>query len=163
MNKDDHILNAVGLGIGFSLLLHPPFTTPFFETTLKFVLPITLGALFPDIDTGYGRHRKTLHNLPILALFYWFPRYYGNLQYVWIGVLTHYLLDLLGSKRGLALFYPFTETEYSVPVGVSGTSQYTTLVTIVITLAELGITAGILYTDTLSTYVLPIVRSMLPL
>jgi len=82
-----------------------------------------LGALFPDVDTAFGKHRKTLHNLPILIGFVAFPFVFGNLEYVWIGVLTHYVLDIAGSKRGIALFYPLWKEEFGLPIGVAVSSK----------------------------------------
>jgi len=40
-----------------------------FRTIVMIGVPVTLGALFPDVDTAFGKHRKTLHNLPILIGF----------------------------------------------------------------------------------------------
>lgn len=142
MNKREHILNAVLLGVGLSFVL-----TPIGEANTRQVValtvPIILGALFPDIDTDIGSHRKTFHNLPVLAAFVAFPIYFGNLQYVWVGVLTHYLLDMMGSKRGIALFYPF-KREFSLPFGVTVDSPHATFVTLLITALELSTVA--LYT-----------------
>jgi len=142
MNKDGHVLNAVLLSIGLGYVLEPAgdFTT--FRTIAEVIIPVTLGALFPDVDTAFGRHRKTLHNFAVLGIFLAYPLVFGNLQFVWIGVLTHYVLDLLGSRRGLALFYPY-ETEYSVPFGVTTSSKYANVATLVITGFELLI-AGLL-------------------
>jgi len=109
------------------------------------LIPVVLGALFPDVDTDFGKHRKTLHNLPVLALLYAFPLYFGNLQYVWVGVLTHYVLDVVGSKRGIALFYPFSPLEYGLPVGVATVSNYATFVTVVITAVELVVVAVVVH------------------
>ena len=103
----------------------------------KLSLPVTLGALFPDVDTAFGRHRKTLHNLPVLGVFLVFPYLFGNLQFVWIGVATHYLLDVVGSKRGIALWYPLSSTEYGLPTGVATSSEWAGRVTVVITVIEL--------------------------
>jgi len=140
MNKDGHVLNAVLLSIGLGYVLEPAgdFTT--FRTIAEVIIPVTLGALFPDVDTAFGRHRKTLHNFLILGIFLAYPLVFDNLQFVWIGVVTHYVLDLLGSRRGLALFYPY-EKEYSVPFGVTTSSKYATAATLAITLFELVVAA----------------------
>jgi len=98
-----------------------------------------LGALFPDVDTAFGRHRKTLHSLPVLGIFLAYPIVFGNLQYVWIGVLTHYALDVIGSRRGIALFHPLSDTEYGMPTGVTTSSKYADLVTVIVTAVELGL------------------------
>lgn len=145
MNKHGHVLNAVLLSIGLGYLLEPAGDERTFVMIIAVGVPVTLGALFPDVDTAFGSHRKTLHNLPILAAFVAFPYVFENLQYVWIGVLTHYALDLAGSKRGIALFYPLSKTEYSLPFGVPVSSDYATAVTVIITAVELVIAAAIIY------------------
>jgi len=144
MNKDGHVLNAVLLSIGLGYVLEPAgdFTT--FRTIAEVIIPVTLGALFPDVDTAFGRHRKTLHNFGILGIFLAYPLVFDNLQFVWIGILTHYVLDLLGSKRGLALLYPY-EKEFSVPFGVSTSSKYANTVMVAITVFELVLAALLVY------------------
>lgn len=102
-------------------------------------VPIVLGTLMPDLDTAYGRHRKTGHNLFLLGGFAVFPHFFNNLEWVWVGLLTHYILDLFGTRRGLGLFWPLIDREFSMPMGVStqsGTMAW--LVTGVITAAEIG-------------------------
>lgn len=138
------MLNAALLSIGLGYVLLPSGDVETFRKIAELSVPIILGALFPDVDTAYGKHRKTLHNLPILALFYVFPLYFDNLQFVWIGVLTHYALDMLGSRRGLALFYPL-EKEYGAPFGVSVGSKSAGVVTVVVTAVELAIAALIVH------------------
>jgi len=145
MNKKGHVLNAVLLGIGMGYLLEPAGDLETFRTIIAIGIPITLGAMVPDIDTAFGKHRKTLHNLPLLAGFIAFPYVFGNLEYVWIGILTHYVLDVAGSKRGIALFYPVSKTEYNLPIGVAVSSDRATLVTILVTIGELLIIALIVY------------------
>ncbi|WP_182013161.1 metal-dependent hydrolase [Haloquadratum walsbyi] len=167
MNKDGHVLNAALLAIGLGLILTVDiaisaerlftagvtakpspsdeiqtsidFAAQLGRSVLAFSLPIILGALFPDVDTAFGRHRKTLHNLPVLLLFILFPPVFGNLQFVWIGVATHYLLDVVGSKRGIALFYPLSASEYDLPIGVATSSRWTTSVTLIVTAGELAV------------------------
>ena len=153
MNKDGHVLNAVllGLGLGVILSLDPRRALtaadawPALRAIAEFSLPVVLGALFPDVDTAFGRHRKTLHNLPVLGIFLAYPYYFGNLQFVWIGIATHYLLDIVGSKRGIALFYPLSDQEYNLPTGVATSSDYATPVTVTISALELIALAGIHY------------------
>lgn len=145
MDKEGHVLNAVALGIGLGFILEPSGTMETARTVLAVTIPLSLGALFPDVDTAFGKHRKTLHNLPVLALFLAFPVVLGNLQYVWIGVLTHYVLDIVGSKRGIALFYPVSSTEYGFPMGVTTSSKFANLVTLVITGLELAVAAVLIY------------------
>ena len=139
MDKRGHVLNAVLLSIGLGYVLDPSGDVSTFATMAEVSLPLVLGALFPDVDTAFGKHRKTLHNLLVLVVFLAYPIYHGgNLQWVWLGVLTHYVLDYLGSKRGIALFYPFSSQEYGSPTGVTTTSDRATLVTVVVTLFELA-------------------------
>jgi len=155
MNKEGHVLNAalLGLGLGVFLSVDPEglaalASAPTSEAALdqaratavsvvELTVPVTLGALFPDVDTAFGKHRKTLHNLPVLGLFVAFPFVFGNLQFVWIGIATHYLLDVLGSKRGIALYYPFSRQEYGFPTGVATSSKWANPLTVAITAFEL--------------------------
>ncbi|GAA0269259.1 metal-dependent hydrolase [Halobacterium noricense] len=145
MNKGDHILNGILLAIGLGYVLYPSGGVETLRTIAAVLIPVVLGALFPDVDTDFGKHRKTLHNIPVLALLYVFPMYFGNLQYVWIGVATHYVLDVVGSKRGIALFYPLSDQEYGLPVGVTTVSKYASTVTVVITLVELAAIAVVVH------------------
>ena len=145
MNKKGHVLNAVVLSAGLAYLAYPAgdFTT--LRAAVAIAVPVTLGALIPDVDTAFGTHRKTLHNLPTLGLFFVYPLYFDNLRFVWIGVATHYVLDLLGSKRGIALFYPLDSAEFDVPVGVSARSRYAGGVMLFITTVELALAAALVY------------------
>ncbi|NGM69599.1 metal-dependent hydrolase [Natronolimnobius sp. AArcel1] len=145
MNKKGHVLNAVLLSIGLGYLLEPAGNLETFETIIAIGVPITLGAMVPDIDTAFGKHRKTLHNLPLLAGFAVFPALFGNLEWVWVGVLTHYILDVAGSKRGIALFYPLWKKEFGLPIGVAVSSKRADLMMVIVTIAELVIAAVILY------------------
>lgn len=145
MNKRGHVLNAVLLSIGVGAVLQPTWDVATAKTILELSVPVTLGALLPDVDTAFGKHRKTLHNLPLLAVVAAWPIYFGNLQFVWIGIATHYILDVVGSTRGIALFYPLSKTEYNLPVGIPVSSSRSDLVTVLITIAEVGAFAGGLY------------------
>ncbi|MFQ3318610.1 MAG: membrane-bound metal-dependent hydrolase YbcI (DUF457 family) [Natronomonas sp.] len=145
MNKEGHVLNAVLLGIGLGFILEPSGTLDTLRAVVAVTIPVTLGALFPDVDTAFGKHRKTLHSIPVLALFLAFPIVFGNLQYVWIGILTHYVLDVLGSTRGIALFYPLSGSEFGFPSGVTTSSKFANVVTIVVTAIELAVAAAIVY------------------
>lgn len=145
MNKRGHVLNAVLLSIGLGAVLRPTWDLATAEMILTLSVPVTLGALFPDVDTAFGKHRKTLHSLPVLATFVAWPIYFGNLEYVWIGVATHYILDVTGSTRGIALWYPLSSTEYNLPVGIPVSSSKADLVTVLITGLEVAVFAGILY------------------
>lgn len=144
MNKNGHVLNAVLLSVGLGYVFYPAGDVPTFRMIAEVTVPIVLGALFPDVDTAFGKHRKTFHNLPVLAVVFAYPVYFGNLQYVWVGVATHYVLDLFGSKRGLALLYPY-EKEFSFPVGVSVSSRWATPVTVVVTGLELAAVAAFVH------------------
>lgn len=145
MNKEGHVLNAGLLGIGLGFILEPSGTVETLRTVVAVTIPVMLGALFPDVDTAFGKHRKTLHNLPVLGLFLVFPFVFANLQYVWIGILTHYILDYLGSRRGIALFYPLSGSEYGFPSGVTTSSKFANVVTIVVTAVELAAAAALVY------------------
>lgn len=145
MNKGDHVLNAVLLAIGLGYVLRPSGGVATLRTVAAVLIPVVLGALFPDVDTDFGTHRKTLHNLPLLALVYAFPFFFGNLEWVWVGVATHYVLDVVGSKRGIALFWPLSTREYGIPVGVATVSTFSTPVTVAITVLELGAIAAVIY------------------
>jgi hypothetical protein len=138
MNKRGHVLNAVLLAIGVGYILEPSGDVETFETIATVGLPIVLGALLPDIDTAFGRHRKALHNLPLVGALYFWPGWFGTMHYVWIGVVTHYVLDVMGSKRGIALFYPFTDEEFGLPIGVSTSSKYADAMTLFVTGVELA-------------------------
>ena len=138
MNKRGHVLNALLLALGLGVIIEPGLDEQTAIMTAQITVPVVLGALFPDVDTAFGRHRKTLHSLPVLGVFLAYPIVFGNLQYVWIGVLTHYILDVVGSRRGIALFHPISDTEYSLPTGVTTSSKYADLVTVIITALELA-------------------------
>lgn len=162
MNKEGHVLNAALLGIGLGFVLEPSGTAETLRTIVAVTIPVTLGALFPDVDTAFGKHRKTLHNLPVLGLFVVFPFVFANLAYVWVGVFTHYVLDYLGSRRGIALFYPLSHAEYGFPSGVTTSSRFANVVTIVVTIVELAV--AVLIVHVLPEYVdIGAVTAMLPL
>ena len=145
MNKRGHVLNAVFLAIGLGFVLEPAGDAATFRTIAAVFVPLVLGALFPDVDTHFGKHRKTLHNLPVLAIVLAYPIFFDNLQWVWLGVLTHYVLDVLGTTRGIALFYPLWDEEFGVPVGVPVSSDYADLMMLVVTAFELVAAAGVVY------------------
>ena len=141
MDKKGHVLNALLLAIGVGYVLEPSGDVETFVAIAEVSLPLVLGALFPDVDTAFGKHRKTLHNLPILGIALAYPYFFGNLSFVWAGILSHYVLDMLGSKRGIALFYPFWSEEFGSPTGVTTTSKFADVVTIVVTLIEIAVFA----------------------
>jgi len=139
MNKRDHILNGLLLGVGLGFVLHPEGSVETLVTVAAVLVPVVLGAIFPDVDTEFGKHRKTLHNGFVVAALYGYTVYFGNLQYVWIGVLSHFALDVVGSRRGIAFFYPLWDREFGTPFGVTTSSKYASFVTVVVTLLELGV------------------------
>lgn len=145
MNKRGHVLNAALLSIGLGYVLEPSGDVATFVAIAEVSVPIVLGALFPDVDTAFGRHRKTLHNLPVLAIVAAYPLYFANLQWVWLGVLTHYALDYFGSRRGIALFYPLWDEEFGFPSGVTTASKYAEAVTVAITLFEVALAMALVY------------------
>jgi membrane-bound metal-dependent hydrolase YbcI (DUF457 family) len=88
-NKKGHALNAFLLAFGVGIMVQvandPGWTLvldEFLMNLIEVATPVVLGALFPDVDTAFGEHRRTLHNLPVLAFFVAFPLVFGNLQYV---------------------------------------------------------------------------------
>ncbi|ACV12632.1 membrane-bound metal-dependent hydrolase [Halorhabdus utahensis DSM 12940] len=145
MNKRGHVLNALLLSIGLGYVLEPSGDVVTFEMIAAVIVPVVLGAMVPDIDTAFGRHRKTLHNLFVPLVVGAYPYYHGNLEYVWIGVLSHFALDLLGSRRGLALLYPLTDEEFNLPIGVPVDSKYAEAMMLAVTGFELALAAMIVY------------------
>jgi len=144
VNEREHVVNAVLLSVGLAVILSERAAVPPAEALAAVAVPVTLGALFPDVDTSFGTHRKTFHNVATLGAFLAFPIVFGNLHWVWVGVATHYVLDLLGNVRGMALLYPYSE-EYDVPVGVTVGSAWATPVTLAVTAVELA-TIWLVYT-----------------
>jgi hypothetical protein len=144
MRERGHVVNAVLLGVGIGILLEPSLTRETVVAVVTVGVPVVLGALFPDIDTSFGTHRQTFHNLLVLGLFAVFPVVFGNLAYVWLGILTHYVLDLLGNVKGMALFYPHTRF-YDVPVGVNIDSRWADVVTLAVTGFELAVAAALIH------------------
>lgn len=138
MNKRNHVVNAVLLSIGIGIILTRPLSMDVFEVIIRVAPPIILGALFPDLDTAFGKHRKSFHNIWVLGFAVSFPYLFGNLYYVWIGILTHYTLDLLGNRYGMGVFYPFPGF-YDIPVGVNVGSRWADGVTLLVTAVELGV------------------------
>ncbi|WP_415378698.1 metal-dependent hydrolase [Halosimplex sp. TS25] len=159
MNKRGHVLNAVFLAVGLGFILEPAGDAATFRTVAAVFVPLVLGALFPDVDTHFGKHRKTLHNVFVLGIVAAYPLYFDNLQWVWLGVLTHYVLDVFGTTRGIALFYPLWDEEFGAPVGVPVSSDFSDAMMLAVTAFELTVAAGLVYV--LPTY-LPDVAGSLP-
>jgi membrane-bound metal-dependent hydrolase YbcI (DUF457 family) len=145
VNKKGHVLNAFLLAVGLGYILEPSGTEATFVAIAEVSVPVILGALFPDVDTAFGKHRKTLHNLPVLAVVAGYPLVFGNLQWVWLGVVTHYVLDVMGTTRGIALFYPVWDREFDLPFGIPVDSKFSNVLTVGITAFELALIAGLVY------------------
>lgn len=77
-------------------------------------------------------------------------------------MFTHYVLDYLGSRRGIALFYPLSGREYGFPSGVTTSSRFANVVTVLVTAVELAAAVAIVhvlpeYVDTSAwTAILPV-------
>jgi membrane-bound metal-dependent hydrolase YbcI (DUF457 family) len=153
MNKRGHVLNAALLSIGLGYVLQPSGDVETFVTIAEVSVPVVLGALVPDVDTAFGRHRKTLHNLFVLGIVAAYPIYFSNLDWVWLGVVTHYALDYFGSRRGIALFYPLWDEEFGSPTGVTTSSEYAEIVTVAVTVFEIAV--AIVLVHVLPQYVPP--------
>jgi len=145
VNKRGHVMNAALLAIGLGYILEPSGSIETFTTIAAVFVPLVLGALFPDVDTHFGKHRKTLHNLFVLGIIAAYPIYFGNLQWVWLGVVTHYVLDALGTTRGLSLFYPLWDREFGAPIGVPVSSKYSEAMMLAVTGFELTLAALVVY------------------
>ncbi len=143
MRERGHVINAVLLGVGIGVLVEPSMTQSTLVAVFGIGVPVLLGALLPDIDTSFGTHRATFHNLLVLGAVAAFPVVFGNLAYVWLGVLTHYVLDLLGNVKGMALFWPLSGF-YDVPVGVNIDSRWADVVTLAVTGVELAVAAALI-------------------
>ena len=153
MNKRGHVLNAALLSVGLGYVLQPSGDVETFVTIAEVSVPVVLGALVPDVDTAFGRHRKTLHNLFVLGIVAAYPIYFSNLDWVWLGVVTHYALDYFGSRRGIALFYPLWDEEFGSPTGVTTSSEYAEIVTVAVTVFEIAV--AIVLVHVLPQYVPP--------
>jgi membrane-bound metal-dependent hydrolase YbcI (DUF457 family) len=149
MRKRGHVINAVVLGVGIGVILEPSLTEATARSVVAVGVPVTLGALLPDVDTAFGDHRVHGHNALVLGSLVAFPIVFGNLAWVWLGVGTHYVLDLLGNVRGMTVMYPLSRDFYDVPVGVPVDSRWADLVTVCVTGLEVAIAAGLfaLYRD----------------
>jgi len=74
----------------------------------------------------------------VLAVAVAFPFLFGTLRFVWIGIATQYVLDLLGDVTGIAVRYPLRGW-YDIPVGVGIDSRWADLVTLAVTAFELAL------------------------
>jgi membrane-bound metal-dependent hydrolase YbcI (DUF457 family) len=159
MNKRGHVSNAVLLAIGVGFVLQPSGDVETLRTIAAVLVPVVLGALFPDVDTHFGTHRKTLHNLPVLGVVVAYPLFFGNLHWVWLGVVTHYVLDAFGTTRGIALFYPVWDEEFGLPFGVPVGSDWADVMMLAITAFEVTVAAFIVFV--LPPYLPPAVTNVL--
>lgn len=73
MNERGHAVNAVLLSLGVGVILEPDLSLLTLETVAMVTPPIVLGALFPGLATTFGTHRKTFHNVWVLAIAVAFP------------------------------------------------------------------------------------------
>ena len=105
MNEKGHAVNAVLLSLGVGVIHEPALSLLTLETVAMVTPPIVLGALFPGLATTVGTHRKTFHNVWVLAIAVAFPLF-GNRRFVWIGIGAHYVLNRLGNRKGMAVFHP---------------------------------------------------------
>lgn len=135
MNKNHHVGNAAFVGIALAYVASADIASlPW--SVAAIVPPVILGALIPDLDHIVGKHRKTGHNLFLLAGLAIYPALFGNLSFVWVGVAVHFLLDLV-TARGLALFYPLSGKEWSVPPDIPVDSRAAGAVTGLLTIVEI--------------------------
>ena len=112
MNKREHLLNGAIVGGAIGALVNP--------LHLLVAIPLAAaGGLLPDADTHLGTHRKTFHNLPLLGILLLGAWFYPVFVYLPIGVCSHYMLDALCTRRGIALFYPISRQEYQSAGGVT--------------------------------------------
>lgn len=159
MNKKGHVFNAICLGIGTGILLEPTVSTAALVSVVTVGVPVVLGALLPDVDTAFGTHRQTFHNVWVLGAFVAFPHFLGNLHYVWLGIVTHYALDLLGNQMGMGVFHPFGGM-YDIPVGVTTTSRWADVVTVLVTAFELAVVAAIIHLGAADLLQTPVVTQV---
>lgn len=143
MNRRNHVVNAALLSAGLAIMLASTFDVMTLSVMLQIGVPVMVGALFPDLDVAIGAHRKTFHNLPVLSAFMLYPVVFDNLHFIWMGILAHYLLDLLGTDRGIALLYPL-QAEIDVPLGVPVGTRWADLMTLLVTGFELWVLSVLL-------------------
>lgn len=141
MNKRGHVENAVLLAVGLGVVLEPSGGEATAERVASVFVPVVVGALVPDVDTHFGTHRQTFHNFLTLGAIAAYPLYFDNLHWVWLGVVTHYVLDALGTTRGMALFYPLSDREFGLPIGVPVDSKFSDVMTLAVTAFELVVAA----------------------
>ena len=104
MEKITHVFFSIFL---FSLGLL------FFKIKLLFLVPIILGAIFPDFDIHF-LHRKLLHNIWVILLASFLLLYFGKLFsiFFFIGAISHLFLDSM-TPMGI---YPIWPLNYKVRI-----------------------------------------------
>jgi membrane-bound metal-dependent hydrolase YbcI (DUF457 family) len=148
MNTTDHLVAAVLVGIGLGVLTSPLMTV---------VAPVlvVLGDRIPDLDQNLGTHRKTLHNVwlptlvalgavPVLVGFWEPPAALSTVPWVATGYATHLLVDGLGSRRGVALLYPISDTEWQSAGGVTVNDPRATLASVTVAGMILGVVVPVM-------------------
>jgi len=94
------------------LILYYVGTAPFdVVTVLVWVLVTPLVAIYPDIDTEFGKHRAAFHNIYIPVVVTIVFSLAGLVVVVfplWVGYLSHIALDM-SSKVGVKIFWPFSK------------------------------------------------------
>ena len=119
-----------------------PLRAAFFLVVLAVLLSVMAVMLDPGVLGASGdvlrRSGSAVDGNWVLLAAVGFPALFGNLHYVWIGILTHYTLDLLGNQYGMGVVYPLPGF-YDIPVGVNVDSYWADAVTLLVTAAELGV------------------------
>ncbi|MFC6755888.1 MULTISPECIES: metal-dependent hydrolase [Haloarcula] len=134
MNPIDHVINGALVAGAIAFLISP--------LNLLVAVPLGIaGALFPDLDTHVGTHRKTFHNGFLLLFFCIGAVVYPLFVYFPIGVASHYLLDALCSRRGIAFFYPVSKSEYQSKGGVTVDDDRARMVTVAMSGSEIILVA----------------------
>jgi len=138
MNKPEHVANGALIAGAIGVVLGG---LP--EVLVAVPLGVA-GSLLPDLDTAVGTHRKTFHNLPVLGVLLLGAWFHPVVIYLPIGVASHYALDALCSRRGIALFYPLTTQEYQSAGGVTVDDPRSGLLTLAFSGFEVGFLAFVL-------------------
>ena len=97
MEKITHVFFSIFL---FSLGLL------FFKIKLILLIPIILGAIFPDFDI-YFLHRKLLHNIWIISIASFLLLYFGRMfsLFFFVGAISHLFLDSM-TPMGIYPIWP---------------------------------------------------------
>ena len=120
MNRNSHLQMGFIFGVTAIVLSGISFES------IPLGLMVFFGSIFPDYDVAYGTHRKTLHNLWVMAAcgsymwFYGFPAV-ANLFFL-LGFLSHLVADSV-TKQGIMPFYPILNWKISGPITTGGWSE----------------------------------------